>query len=51
MDTNAIVIALITVFGSIASTWGAIILNRRANGSASTKIMQLEQENAKLRAK
>lgn len=48
---NSILIAVITVVGSIASTWGAIILNRKANGSVNTRIMQLEQENARLKKK
>lgn len=50
MDNN-IWIAVITVSGGIISTWGAIILNRRVNGSANTRIMMLEQENARLKEK
>lgn len=48
---NNIWVALITVVGSIITTLGAIYLNRRVNGSATTEMMRLRQENARLKKK
>lgn len=46
---NNIWVAVITVFGSIITTLGAIYLNRRVNGSAMTELQRLRQENDRLK--
>lgn len=48
---NTVVSAVITVLGSIITTFGGIYLNRRARSSDEDELNKLRQENARLKGK
>lgn len=51
MQSDSVVVAIITVLGSIFTTLGAIYMNRRVNDYAADENVRLRQELAKLKEK